>query len=54
MNEQVLKDRIKRIAKDEGKDFGEVWRSLVLERFLARISGSEYRERNKRCRLSCE
>lgn len=44
MNEQALKDRIKSIAKDEGKDFGEVWRSLVLERFLARISGSEYRD----------
>ncbi len=44
MNEQALKDRIKSIAKDEGKDFGEVWRSLVLERFLARISGSEHRD----------
>jgi predicted nucleotidyltransferase component of viral defense system len=44
MNEQALKDRIKTIAKAEGREFGEVWRSLVLERFLARISGSDYRD----------
>ncbi len=44
MNEQALKDKIKNISKDKGKDFGVVWRLLVLERFLARISDSEYRD----------
>lgn len=45
MNEQALKERIKNISKAEGKEFGEIWRSLVLERFLARISNSDYRDK---------
>ncbi len=42
MNEQALKARIKHIAKEQGKNFNEVWKLLVLERFLARLSRSEY------------
>lgn len=45
MNEQALKERIKNISRAEDKEFGEVWRSLVLERFLARISNSDYRDK---------
>lgn len=42
MNEQALKARLKHIAKEKGKNFNEVWKLLVLERFLARLSRSEY------------
>ncbi len=42
MNEQGLKDRLKNIAKEQGKRFNEVWKKLVLERLLVRISHSEY------------
>lgn len=42
MNEQALKARLKYIAKEKGKNFNEVWKLLVLERFLARLSHSEY------------
>ncbi len=44
MNEQALKERIKNIAKLENKEFGEIWRKLVLERLLARISNSNHRD----------
>jgi len=44
-SERSLKDRIKQIAKHRGLTFNEVWRYLILERFLARLSRSEYRER---------
>lgn len=42
MNEQALKARLKHIAKEQDKSFNEVWKLLVLERFLARLSKSEY------------
>lgn len=42
MNEQALKARLKHIAKEQGKSFNEVWKLLILERFLARLSCSEY------------
>ena len=44
MNEQALKERIKNISQIEGKEFGEIWRLLVLERFLSRISNSDHRD----------
>ena len=45
MNEQALKARLKHIAKEFGKSFNEVWKLLVLERFLARLSRSEYSDK---------
>lgn len=45
MNEQALKARIKFIGKEQGKSFNEVWKLLALERFLARLSRSEYSEK---------
>ncbi|KTD03979.1 hypothetical protein Lgee_0357 [Legionella geestiana] len=42
MNEQALKARLKHIGKERGKGFNEVWKLLILERFLARLSRSEY------------
>ena len=42
MNEQALKARLKHIAKEKHKSFNEVWKLLILERFLARLSRSEY------------
>ena len=45
MNEQALKARLKHIAREQGKSFNEVWKLLVLERFLARLSRSEYSDK---------
>lgn len=45
MNEQALKARLKYIAKEKGKPFNEVWKLLVLERFLARLSRSDYSDK---------
>ncbi len=44
MNEAALKTRLKFIAQEKLKTFNEVWRQLLLERFLARLSNSTYRE----------
>jgi predicted nucleotidyltransferase component of viral defense system len=38
--ERSLKDRIKAIAKAENRAFNDLWKTLVLERFLARLSRS--------------
>lgn len=45
MNEQALKDRLKVIANSERRTFNDVWRELALERFLVRLSKSEYRDK---------
>ena len=45
MNEQALKARLKHIGKEKGKRFNEVWKLLVLERFLASLSRSEYSDK---------
>ncbi|MFO3471960.1 nucleotidyl transferase AbiEii/AbiGii toxin family protein [Legionella pneumophila serogroup 1] len=45
MNEQALKARLKHIGKEKGKSFNEVWKLLILERFLARLSRSEYSDK---------
>lgn len=42
MNEQALKARIKEISKSTNKSFHEVWKLLVLERFLVRLGKSSY------------
>ena len=43
MNEQALKERIRYIAHSEGRVFNQVWRSLILERLLVRLSRSSYK-----------
>lgn len=45
MNEAALKDKLKLIARDKLVTFNEVWKQLLLERFLARLSRSSYRDR---------
>lgn len=45
MNETALKDRLKAIAKDKGVSFNEVWKQLLIERFLARLSGSKHQDK---------
>jgi len=44
MNENALKERIKQIAKSEGRTFTQVWKDLVLERLLTRVSKSKYHD----------
>ena len=44
MNEQALKERIRYIANFEGRIFNQVWRSLILERLLVRLSLSSYKK----------
>ena len=38
--ERSIKDRVREIAKAENRTFNDVWKTLVLERFLARLSRS--------------
>lgn len=45
MNVQALKARLKHIAKEQNKSFNEVWKLLILERFLARLSHSQYADK---------
>jgi len=45
MNEQALKDRLKTIAKNQTRTFQDVWRLLLLERFLVRLSVSKYQNK---------
>lgn len=42
MNEHSLKEKLKFIAKEEGRTFQDVWKTLVLERFLVRIAQSKF------------
>jgi len=44
MNEAALKARLKIIAQEKLQTFNEVWKQLLLERFLARLSCSTHRE----------
>jgi len=38
--ERSIKDRVREIAKAENRTFNDVWKTLVLERFLARLARS--------------
>ena len=40
--EKSLKDRVRQIAKEQDRLFNDVWKNLVLERFLVRLSKSSY------------
>ncbi len=43
--EQSIKEKIKALAKEREVTFAELWRNLILERFLARLARSPYREK---------
>ena len=45
MNEAALKDRLKAIASEKGVRLNEIWKQLLLERFLARLSHSVHHEK---------
>lgn len=45
MNEQALKSRLKQIATEQNRSFQEVWKLLLLERFLVRLSRSQYADK---------
>lgn len=45
MNKQALMDRVHKIAKEKDIPFNECWRQLLLARFLARLSRSEYSDK---------
>lgn len=45
MNEQALKDKLKLIANTRNIGFQEVWKSLILERFLVRLGKSQYHDK---------
>ncbi len=42
MNEAALKERLKIIAEEKESTLNKIWKQLLLERFLARLSTSEY------------
>ena len=43
--EQSIKEKIKALAKERESTFAELWRNLILERFLTRLAKSSYREK---------
>jgi predicted nucleotidyltransferase component of viral defense system len=43
--EQSIKEKIKALAKEREVTFTELWRNLILERFLTRLAHSSYREK---------
>lgn len=45
MNEAALKERLKTIATEKGTTLNKVWKQLLLERFLARLSDSSHRDK---------
>lgn len=45
MNENALKDRIRNISKERGQTSKECWIKLYLERFLSRLSRSQYSDK---------
>lgn len=45
MNETALKERLKAIASEKDTTLNKVWKQLLLERFLARLSSSSYQDK---------
>lgn len=45
MKEEALKARLKYIATEKNIPFNQIWKQLLLERFLARLSLSTHREK---------
>ena len=42
--EQSIKERLRLLAKERETSFSELWRNLILERFLARLCKSPYKD----------
>ncbi|HZW61724.1 MAG TPA: nucleotidyl transferase AbiEii/AbiGii toxin family protein [Candidatus Babeliales bacterium] len=45
MNESALKERLKVIAAEKITTLNKIWKQLLLERFLARLSNSSYQDK---------
>lgn len=45
MNEAALKERLKTIATEKETTLNKIWKQLLLERFLARLSDSPYQDK---------
>lgn len=45
MNEAALKDRLKSIATEKKTTLNKIWKQLLLERFLSRLSSSQYHDK---------
>lgn len=45
LNEEALKARLKAIALDKKMTMNQIWKQLLLERFLARLSVSSYKNK---------
>lgn len=45
MNEEALKSRLKVIANEKTKTFNQIWKQLLLERFLARLTNSNHQDK---------
>lgn len=45
MNESALKERLKIIAAERNTTLNKIWKQLLLERFLARLSNSSYQDK---------
>jgi|SRR3990167_300744 len=45
MNEAALKERLRTIAEEKKITLDKIWKQLLLERFLARLSDSSYQDR---------
>jgi predicted nucleotidyltransferase component of viral defense system len=43
--EQSIKEKLKVLAKERETTFAQLWSNLILERFLARLSQSSYRDK---------
>jgi len=43
--EESVKEKLKTLAKEREIPFSQLWRNLILERFLTRLSQSSYRDR---------
>lgn len=43
--EQSIKEKIKVLAKERETTFAELWRNLILERFLTRLAQSSFRDK---------
>jgi predicted nucleotidyltransferase component of viral defense system len=43
--EQSIKEKIKALAKERITTFAEIWRNLILERFLTRLAQSPYQKK---------
>ncbi|MGE3955063.1 MAG: nucleotidyl transferase AbiEii/AbiGii toxin family protein [Parachlamydiales bacterium] len=42
--EQSVKERLRTLAREGKGTFAQLWQNLILERFLARLCRSEYKE----------